>query len=78
MQYVPVDGLYVYFRYDDQETIMCIINTSSKEQSVDFSKFAERTHGFSKAVNVVDKTTCNTSNTINIGAQQSLVLQLHK
>jgi len=28
MQYVPKNGLYVYFRYDAAQTIMCVMNTS--------------------------------------------------
>jgi hypothetical protein len=76
MQYVPVNGVYVYFRYDDEQTIMCVINTSFKEQSIDFSNYAERTNGFSKAMNVGDKNIYSTSSTLNIGAQQSLVLEL--
>ena len=53
MQYVPDDGLYVYFRYNAQQTIMCVMNTSEKDKSVDFEKFAERTKGFTKGRNVI-------------------------
>ena len=78
MQYVPVKGVYVYFRYDDKQTIMCVINTSVSEQAIDFSKYSERTGGFNRAVNVFDQTSVNTSGLINIGAQQSIVWQLEK
>ncbi|MDB5211686.1 MAG: neopullulanase [Sediminibacterium sp.] len=53
MQYLPVDGLYVYFRYDASQTVMCIMNTSDKEKKVDLSDFAERTNGFTKGKNVI-------------------------
>ena len=43
MQYIPEDGLYVYFRYDKNQTIMCVMNTDTKERSVKLSKYAERT-----------------------------------
>jgi neopullulanase len=39
MHYLPVDGVYVYFRYDDSQTIMCIMNTSEKEVSIDFTRY---------------------------------------
>jgi len=78
MQYLPVDGLYVYFRYDNNQTVMCVMNTNDKEQVVDFSKYAERTAGFSSAVDVLDKSSHTTSSTINIGGWQSLVLELKK
>ena len=28
MQYVPIDGVYVYFRYDDAQTVMVVMNSS--------------------------------------------------
>jgi neopullulanase len=52
MQYLPKEGLYVYFRYDDLQTIMCVMNTSDREQEIDFLNYKERTSGFSKAVDV--------------------------
>jgi glycosidase len=55
MQYVPVSGLYVYFRYDARQTIMCVMNTAKTEQVLDFGRYAERTGGFEKARNVVSQ-----------------------
>ncbi|MDE3142624.1 MAG: glycoside hydrolase family 13 protein, partial [Bacteroidota bacterium] len=56
MQYIPYDGLYVYFRYDNNQTIMCVMNTSDKEKQIDFKKYDERTANFSKAVDVINGT----------------------
>ncbi|MEP6467632.1 MAG: alpha-amylase family glycosyl hydrolase [Parafilimonas sp.] len=78
MQYVPANGLYVYFRYDDKQTVMCVINTGKKEQSINFSDYAERTKGFSTAVNVMNNISQSTSSAINIGVNQSLVFELKK
>jgi len=55
MQYVPQNGLYVYFRYDAHHTIMCVMNTAESEMIVDFSRFRERTKGFS-----IGKDVCGT------------------
>ena len=78
MQYLPVDGLYVYFRYDENQTIMCAMNTSDREQTIDFSKYAERTAGFSTAINVINNKSYNTSSAITIDSTQSLILELKK
>ncbi len=40
-QFVPENGLYVYFRHDDQNTFMIAVNTSGKEQKMDFKRFEE-------------------------------------
>ncbi len=78
MQYVPADGLYVYFRYDDKQTVMIILNTSDKDQSIDFKKYSQRTNGFSKAINAIDSSSNNISAALNIGAHQSFILNLLK
>lgn len=46
MQYIPEDGLYVYFRYDQHQTVMCVMNTDTKTRNVSMSKYTERTNGF--------------------------------
>ena len=53
MQYIPENGLYVYFRYDQKQTVMCVMNTDTKERPVDFSKYEERTHGFKGGNDIV-------------------------
>ena len=32
MQFVPQDGVYVYFRYDDKQTIMVVMNTAKENK----------------------------------------------
>ncbi len=29
MQYIPSKGVYVYFRYDDKQTILCALNSDT-------------------------------------------------
>ncbi|HKK38408.1 MAG TPA: glycoside hydrolase family 13 protein [Cryomorphaceae bacterium] len=38
-QYVPVDGLYVYFRYTKDQVFMIAVNTSDKEVSTKSTKY---------------------------------------
>jgi glycosidase len=76
MQYLPIDGLYVYFRYDKDQTIMCIMNTSDKEQTIDFSKYSERTSGFTRGKDIISGATVNTPN--NIPAKKMWIVELQK
>jgi glycosidase len=77
MQFLPEDGLYVYFRYDAKQTVMVIMNTSKSDKKVVFSKYAERTGGFSNYKNVITKAVAPIQD-ISIGSYQSLVLELTK
>jgi glycosidase len=76
MQYVPKNGLYVYFRYDAAQTVMCVMNTDSNDQKVDFKDFTERTQGFTKASNVMNGNLLNSS--FSIPAKTMWVLELEK
>jgi len=53
MQYVPTGPLYVYFRFDANQTILCAMNTANGPVTVDFARFSERTKGFKEGVDVV-------------------------
>jgi glycosidase len=57
MQFVPKDGIYVYFRYDDKQTVMVISNTGEKPVRPDWSIYKERIKSFTKAVDAVTGTT---------------------
>ena len=78
MHYVPDNGLYVYFRYDDKQTIMCVMNTDTKERTLDFSSYPERTTGFSKAEYVLSKEVFNTTQMQKIAPMRMWVLELKR
>lgn len=53
MQFLPIDGVYVYFRYDDKQTVAIVSNTNNTPKVVEASRFEERTAGFKSARNVM-------------------------
>jgi glycosidase len=53
MQYAPDKSLYVYFRYDSKQTILCAMNTGNNAVRLDFGRYAERTAGFTEGVDVL-------------------------
>ena len=52
MQYVPEDGIYVYFRYNNDQTIMVVMNTAKDKKNISPKKYFERTNNFSKMKNI--------------------------
>jgi glycosidase len=56
MQFVPDRGVYTYFRYDNKQTVMVVMNMTDNERNIDLKRFAERTKGFTKAGNIVTST----------------------
>ena len=52
MQFVPDNGIYVYFRFTDDASVMVIVNGNAEEQELDTARFRERLHGYTSAVNI--------------------------
>ena len=77
MQYVPQDGVYVYFRFDAKQTVMVVMNTAKTEKVISFADYGERTKGFTQYTNVVTKEKSATSN-FTLGSYKTVVLELNK
>ncbi|MFC5408437.1 glycoside hydrolase family 13 protein [Larkinella bovis] len=76
MQYVPELGTYVYFRYDASKTVMVATNSTENEIELDMSRFSERTHGFSKARNVLTDEAISGLQAVKLPAKTAVVLEL--
>ncbi|MES2432103.1 MAG: alpha-amylase family glycosyl hydrolase [Bacteroidota bacterium] len=75
MQFLPEDGVYVYFRYDAKQTVMVVMNTSKEEKTVSVNKYTERTKGFSKTVDVYSKAQSELKD-FKVGSYQAVILEL--
>ena len=77
MQYLPDDGVYVYFRYDEKQTVMVAMNTAKKEMKINPAKYNERTKGFSKMKNILTGEISNLKD-FSTNANASSVYELFK
>ena len=77
MQYVPQDGVYVYFRYDNKQTMMVAMNTSKEEKTISPINYLERTKGFSKMKNIITGDISDVKD-FTLGASESNVWELMK
>jgi len=78
MQYLPENGLYVYFRYDATGTVMIASNTTDKAATLPTARFAERAAGFTKARNVLTGESLGSLATLQLPAKTAMVLELLK
>ncbi|MFB9864853.1 glycoside hydrolase family 13 protein [Rufibacter immobilis] len=75
-QFVPQEGIYVYFRHDEKKTVLVATNSTDKEAELKTERYKERLQGFSKARNILTDQNLNTLTTIKIPAKTALVLEL--
>jgi neopullulanase len=78
MQYIPSGGVYVYSRYDAEQTIFCILNTDTLSNYINFSDYAERTSGFESATDVVTGNSYLLSEKMIIPARTIRIMELKK
>lgn len=52
-QYVPDNGMYVYFRHNHEQTVMVVVNASEKEQSIELNRFEQFLKKYSLGKDVV-------------------------
>lgn len=77
MQFVPVDGVYVYFRYDARQTVMVVMNTAKTDKTISFEKYGEKTKGFTQYMDVVTKEKSGMMD-FTLASYKTVVLELTK
>src|ERR1700761_3644104 len=73
MQYIPQNGIYVYFRYDDKKTVMIAYNGSESQKELNTDRFSERMAGFNAGLNVITQQKIESIKNIKIPAKTALV-----
>ncbi len=74
--YIPEDGVYVYFRYDEKQTIMIVLNNNNQEKTIKTARFAENLKGFDKGTDLLHRTWFEQLDEISIPAMDSRVIEL--
>jgi len=73
--YAPENDVYVYFRYNEKEKIMVIMNNNETEQTVKTSRFAESLNGETTAKDLMSEKTYELSTSIVVPKQTTLILE---
>ncbi|MBT8069690.1 MAG: glycoside hydrolase family 13 protein [Gammaproteobacteria bacterium] len=76
--FVPEDGTYVYFRHDDSDSVMVVLNKNTEDVQLDLLRFDERLEGYQKASDVITGENMQLGSTLTLPARSVRVLELHK
>ena len=74
--YVPDNNVYVYFRYNEKETVMVIINNNSDKQTLKTNRFKESIQNLKSGKEVLSGKTFDLNNDIEIEGKSALILEL--
>ena len=75
-QFIPYDGIYVYFRYDDNATVMVIANNNDTSRKVKTDRFVEVLAPFTKGKDVTSGKNFDITNSVEIPGKTVLLLEL--
>ncbi len=78
--YMPQNNVYVYFRYNENESVMVILNANPEKQTFKLDRFAESLNGFTSGKDIIsDKVLpINTNGEITIDGKSSMIIELKK
>ena len=78
LHFIPLDGIYVYFRYTNNQTVMVILNNNAKgSKKVDMSRYKEILADSKKGTNIMTGRKIKDLSTININAKSAIIIELH-
>ena len=77
-QFLPQDGIYVYFRHTDTQSVMIILSQNDDTKTLDTKRFAERLGGFTKGKNVLNDTALTDLKQITVPGMSVQVIELGK
>jgi glycosidase len=74
--YVPVNNAYVYFRYNQSESVMVIINNNPESQTFKTNRFAESIQNHLGGKDIFSGKMIDLKNDITIEGKSVLILEL--
>ena len=78
MQYAPLEGVYVFFRFDAQRTVMVVLNKNDKTVVLPLARFAERVSAGQRARDVLNGETQTLGDQLTVPAKEALILEVER
>jgi glycosidase len=75
-QFIPEDGIYVTFRYNDQKTIMIIANNNEQNKDLNSNRFNEMLQGKTIGTEITTSKSYILQNPITIPAKSVIILEI--
>ena len=75
-QFIPYDGIYVYARYNNEQTVLVIFNNNNANKEVSLDRFAEVIKDFKQGIDVITGETLTLSNGVTVKGKSALILEL--
>jgi glycosidase len=76
MHFAPVRNVYVYFRYDDDNTVMVVLNRDDQAVTLETARFTERTGDATHGIDVISGKRFSIEGSLVLEPRSALILEL--
>lgn len=76
MQFLPMDGVYVYFRYNAKKTVMVVMNSNNTPKSLTMERFRECTRELTTARDVLSDQKYSLDQPFSLAPQTAYLFEL--
>jgi len=74
--YIPENNVYVYFRYNDTETVMVVINNATDSKNINLERFKESIKEFTSGKDILSDKIIDLKKELTIEGKTSMILEL--
>ena len=75
--FVPQNNVFVYFRYNDKETVMVVVNNNDKEEVLELKRFSESIKSSTSGKEIISDKEISLQNSLKIPAKTSMIIELN-
>ncbi len=76
MHFAPENGVYVYFRYNDSEKVMVVINKNTEKQKLSLDRFKEMLSGITAGREIISGEELNLKTEIMLSPLTPMIIEL--
>jgi len=76
MHFVPQDGLYVYFRYNENGKVMVVLSKNKEQKTLDTSRFAEMLKNCTSGKDVISGMNISDLKSLVVPAMSAMIIEL--
>jgi hypothetical protein len=77
LHFVPYDGVYVYFRIHEEETLMIVMNSNENAVTMDADRYMEVLKKFATGTDVISGEEIDVTNDFEVKGKTTAVWKLH-
>ena len=76
IHYVPENDMYVYFRYNDKEKVMVVLNNNESAQTLKTDRFSEMMENYTSGKEVISGKTYTDLKSLDVPAKSAMIIEL--